>query len=127
MRVAPVWATVEVENTIVWPFVYPPPGSEIVPLTSVAPAIATVFAVSVTVTGCVPVPFQPATIVPGAICSLNVKVSVSPFSGLPAVPPLVFAAWMSVAVGAVLSTTRFDTVEEYVKLFALSVVTARRS
>jgi hypothetical protein len=34
---------------------------------------------------------------------------------------------MLVAVGAVLSTTRFETIVEFVALPALSVVTARRS
>ena len=48
-------------------------------------------------------PFQPDRIDDADIDSLNVYVMVSFSSGLPAVPPAWFAAWTSIATGAVVS------------------------
>jgi hypothetical protein len=49
-------------------------------------------------------PVQPARIDCGSICSLKVKVIVSPVSASPWLPPPAFPVEIAVAVGAVLST-----------------------
>src|SRR3954452_17977515 len=69
VTVAPLWAIVELAKMTVLPLLMCPAHTRVrLPLTIVAPVIATRLPpLIVTVIGWVPVPFQPATIVPGAI------------------------------------------------------------